>query len=71
MAASTLLRKGMQLMHASPVFEAIEHYTRTADSEIIAIPLNPAFACDTKLGLAYGETTMSGTRSPVRLKFPP
>jgi histidinol-phosphate aminotransferase len=46
MAASAFLRKGTQLMHASPTFEALEHYARAAASEIISIPLNPAFAHD-------------------------
>ena len=52
MAALALLRKGTQLMHASPTFEAIEHYGRAVDSEIIPIPLNPAFAHDTERMLA-------------------
>ena len=40
------LRKGTQVMHALPTFEAIEHYARAADSEIISIPLTSAFAHD-------------------------
>ena len=46
MAASAFLRKDSQLIHASPTFKAIEHYARAADSQVIAIPLNPAFAHD-------------------------
>jgi histidinol-phosphate aminotransferase len=46
MAASAFLRKDSQLIHASPTFQAIEHYARGADSQVIAIPLNPAFAHD-------------------------
>jgi len=46
MAASAFLRKDRQLIHGSPTFEAIEHYARAADSQVIAIPLSPAFAHD-------------------------
>jgi histidinol-phosphate aminotransferase len=46
MAASAFLRKDRQLIRASPTFEAIEHYARAADSQVIAIPLNPSFAHD-------------------------
>jgi histidinol-phosphate aminotransferase len=46
MAASAFLRKDRQLVQASPTFEAIENCARAADSRVIAIPLNPAFAHD-------------------------
>jgi len=46
MAASAFLRKDRQLIHGSPTFEAMEHYARAADSQVIAIPLSPAFAHD-------------------------
>jgi len=52
MAAFAFLGKGKQLIHASPTFEAIEHYAHDVDSEVIAVPLNPAFAHDLDAMLA-------------------
>jgi histidinol-phosphate aminotransferase len=46
MAACAFLGKGEQLIHASPTFEAIEHYAASVDSEVIAVPLTSAFAHD-------------------------
>jgi histidinol-phosphate aminotransferase len=45
-AACAFLGRGKQLLHASPTFEAIEHYAASVDSEIIAVPLTSAFAHD-------------------------
>jgi histidinol-phosphate aminotransferase len=45
-AACAFLGRGKQLIHASPTFEAIEHYAASVDSEIIAVPLTSAFAHD-------------------------
>ena len=44
MAAFALSGSGKQLIQASPTFEAIEHYARSADSEVSSIRLTPAFA---------------------------
>ena len=38
MAALAFLGSGKQLIQASPTFEAIEHYARSADSEVISDP---------------------------------
>jgi histidinol-phosphate aminotransferase len=46
MAACAFLGKGKQLIQASPTFEAIEHYARTVDSEIVTVPLTGSFAHD-------------------------
>jgi histidinol-phosphate aminotransferase len=45
-AACAFLGRGKQLIHASPTFEAIEHYAASVDSEIIAVPLTSTFAHD-------------------------
>jgi len=46
MAACAFLGGGKQLIQASPTFEAIEHYARSAGSEVISVRLTPAFAHD-------------------------
>ena len=46
MAACAFLGPGKQLIHASPTFEAIEHYARAVGSEAIQVPLTSAFAHD-------------------------
>jgi len=46
MAASAFLAKGKRLIHASPTFEAIEHYAGGQDCEIVPVPLTPSFAHD-------------------------
>ena len=46
MAACAFLGSGKQLIHASPTFEAIEHYARAVGSEAIRVPLTAAFAHD-------------------------
>ena len=46
MAAFAFLGGGKQLIQASPRFEAIEHYARSAGSEVISVRLTPAFAHD-------------------------
>jgi len=45
-AAFAFLGNGKQLIQASPTFEAIEHYARAAGSDVISVPLTPAFAHD-------------------------
>ena len=52
MAACAFLGRGKQMIHASPTFEAIEHYARAVDSETVAVPLTPAFAHDLEGTLA-------------------
>lgn len=46
MAAFAFAGNGKHLMQASPTFEAMEHYARTAGSEIVSVPLNEEFAHD-------------------------
>jgi histidinol-phosphate aminotransferase len=52
MAACAFLGKGKQLIQASPTFEAIEHYARTVDSQIMTVPLTGSFAHDLERMLA-------------------
>jgi histidinol-phosphate aminotransferase len=40
------------VIHASPTFEAIEHYARAVDAEVVSVPLTPAFAHDINRMLA-------------------
>jgi histidinol-phosphate aminotransferase len=60
MTASALLGRGKQVIHASPTFEAIEHYARAVDAEAISVPLAPAFAHDLNrmLDAATPSTTL-------------
>jgi len=60
MAAFAFLGKGKQLIQASPTFEAIEHYARSAGSEVISVRVTPSFAhdLDGMLGHASGTTTL-------------
>jgi histidinol-phosphate aminotransferase len=46
MAAFAFLGRGRRLVHASPTFEAIEHYGRSAGAEIISVPLAGDFSHD-------------------------
>jgi len=44
-----------KLVMASPTFEAIGNYARTAGAEVVSVPLNPAFAHDiAKMGSVAG-----------------
>ena len=52
MATCAFLGKGKQLIHASPTFEAIEHYARTVDSQMVEVPLTGSFAHDLERMLA-------------------
>ena len=45
-AASAFLAKGKRLIHASPTFEAIEHYAGGQACEIVPVPLTSSFAHD-------------------------
>lgn len=59
-AACTFLGSGKQLIQASPTFGALEHYARTAGSEVISVRLPPAFAHDLAgmLALTSASTTL-------------
>jgi histidinol-phosphate aminotransferase len=59
MAAFAFLGKGKQLIHASPTFEAIEHYAHGVDSEVVAVPLHSTMAHDLDRMLA--STSPSAT----------
>lgn len=52
MAACAFLGNGKQLIHAAPTFEAIEHYARTVNSQVVAVPLTRSFAHDLERMLA-------------------
>jgi len=45
-AALAFLGKSKQLIHASPTFEAMEHYATSVGSQTSAVSLTPAFAHD-------------------------
>jgi histidinol-phosphate aminotransferase len=57
MAAFAFLGGGKQLIQASPTFEAIEHYARSADSEVVSVRLTPAFAHDLDGMLAHASAS--------------
>ena len=52
MGACAFLGKDKQLIHGSPTFEAIEHYARTVDSQMVEVPLTASFAHDLERMLA-------------------
>ena len=56
MAAFAFLGAGKQLIQASPTFEAMEHYARSAGSEVISVQLTPAFAHDLDGMLAHASS---------------
>jgi histidinol-phosphate aminotransferase len=60
MAAFAFLGSGKQLIQSSPTFEAVEHYARAAGSDVISVPLTPAFAhdLDGMLARASASTTL-------------
>ena len=45
-SALAFLGNGKRLVQASPTFEAIEHYARSIDAEVVSIPLTPESAHD-------------------------
>ncbi len=57
MAAFAFLGAGKQLIQASPTFEAIEHYARSAGSEVISVRLTPAIAHDLDGMLAHASAS--------------
>jgi histidinol-phosphate aminotransferase len=56
-AAFAFLGNGKSLIQASPTFEAIEHYARAADSEVISVRLTPTFAHDLDGMLAHASAS--------------
>jgi histidinol-phosphate aminotransferase len=60
MAAFAFLDPGKQLIQASPTFEAIEHYARSAGADVISVRLTPAFShdLDGMLARATASTTL-------------
>jgi histidinol-phosphate aminotransferase len=56
-AAFAFLGNGKTLIQASPTFEAIEHYARVADSEVISVRLTPTFAHDLDGMLAHASAS--------------
>jgi len=57
MAAFAFLGSGRQLIQASPTFEAIERYARSAGSELLSVNLTPAFAHDLEGMLAHASAS--------------
>jgi len=57
MAVFAFLGGGKRLIQASPTFEAIEHYARSAGSEAISVRLTPAFAHDLDGMLAHASAS--------------
>jgi len=53
MAAFAFLGSGKQLIHASPTFEATEHYAHAAGADAISVRLTPNFSHDLAGMLAY------------------
>lgn len=56
-AACAFLYNGKQVITASPTFEAMEQYARSAGSVAIAVPLNAAFAHDLDAMLARSDSS--------------
>jgi histidinol-phosphate aminotransferase len=57
MAAFAFLGSGKQLIQASPTFEAIEHYARSADSEVVSVRLTFTFAHDLDGMMAHASAS--------------
>jgi histidinol-phosphate aminotransferase len=57
MAAMALLGRGRQLIQASPTFEDIEHYARSAGAEVVSVPLNKEYGHDLLAMLARINAT--------------
>ena len=60
MASFAFLGPSKQLLQASPTFEMMEHYARSAGSEVITVPLDAGFAhdLDRMLARASASTTL-------------
>jgi histidinol-phosphate aminotransferase len=57
MAAFSFLSNGKQLIHASPTFEAIEHYARAVGSDVFPVPLARDFSHDLQGMLAHANAS--------------
>ena len=57
LAAATFLGPGKQLIQASPTFESMDHYARSAGAEVISVPLTATFAHDLDAMLARTGTS--------------
>jgi histidinol-phosphate aminotransferase len=58
-AAVAFLRRGKQLVQASPTFEAIGRYAKAAGAEVVSVPLDRSFAHDLNEMLARVDATTS------------
>jgi histidinol-phosphate aminotransferase len=56
-AATAFLGPGKQLIQASPTFEAMAHYAKSAGGEFISVPLNARYAHDLDAMLARAGST--------------
>jgi len=57
LAAAAFLGPGKQLIQASPTFESMDHYARSAGAEVISVPLTATFAHDLDAMLARTATS--------------
>ncbi len=57
LAAAAFLGPGKQLIQASPTFESMDHYARSAGAEVISVPLTATFAHDLDAMLARTGTS--------------
>src|SRR5207247_143763 len=55
--AAAFLGPGKQLIQASPTFESMDHYARSAGAEVISVPLTATFAHDLDAMLARTGTS--------------
>jgi len=56
-AACAFLGAGRQLIQALPTFEALEHYAKSVDSEVVPVPLDRTFAHDLDRMLARADAS--------------
>src|SRR5437016_13386194 len=54
---AALLGPAKQLLRASPTFESMDHYARSAGAEVISVPLTATFAHDLDAMLARTGTS--------------
>ena len=57
LAVAAFLGPGKQLIQASPTFESMDHYARSAGAEVISVPLTATFAHDLDAMLARTGTS--------------
>src|SRR6266481_1741362 len=56
-AACAFLGAGRQLIQALPTFESLEHYAKSAGSEVVSVPLDRTFAHDLDRMLARADAS--------------